>query len=48
MLREWILARYSPMMPSENICTPAKIEMIEARNANPGTTAPWIKYLPNT
>ena len=33
-------ARYSPKIPRANSCAPEKIEIIEARNENPGTTPP--------
>ena len=41
-------ARYSPIMPNANNCTPEKIEIIEARKGNPGTLPPSIKYRPIT
>jgi hypothetical protein len=40
MMRRCMRARYSPMTPSVTSCTPAKIEMIEARNGKPGTAPP--------
>ena len=30
------------MIPSANNCAPEKIATMDARNAKPGTAAPWI------
>src|SRR3954463_2172827 len=44
MLRRCTRARYSPMMPSANSCTPEKIAMTEARKGKPGTPPSLVRY----
>jgi hypothetical protein len=40
MIRVNIRARYSPTIPSANICAPEKIEIADARKTQPGTIPP--------
>src|SRR5207248_1724864 len=40
MLRKWMRARYSPMMPSAKSSAPAKVTTTEARKEKPGTVCP--------
>ena len=42
------LAKYSPIIPIVNNCTPEKMAIIDAKNGKPGTGDPSIKNLPRT
>ena len=46
--RKYILAKYSPIIPIANNCTPEKIAIIDAKNGNPCTGVPTNRYCTTT